>query len=118
MNTADFERSDSRLAGLMLRCGVEGIEAVIVVVEPFPPHAQPEISLRTPAGEGRFTGSVIPTGAGIRLPREAAALITRAPEDRSVDIRVSAEGETFSGTVGLTGLSKALGWLTAECFQK
>ncbi|HET6375961.1 MAG TPA: hypothetical protein VFF88_07910 [Methylocella sp.] len=118
MNTAEFERSDSRLAGLMLRCAGEGIEAVIVVVEPFPPHAQPEVRLRTPAGEGRFTGSVIPTGAGIRLPREAAALITRAPEGRSVDIRIAADGESFGGTVGLTGLSKALGWLTAECVQK
>ncbi|HET6378512.1 MAG TPA: hypothetical protein VFG05_09445 [Methylocella sp.] len=118
MKTADFERSDSRLAGLMLRCALEGIEAVIVVVEPFPPHAQPEVSLRTPAGEGRFTGGVIPTGAGIRLPKEAAALITGAPEGRSLDIRVTADGETFGGAVGLTGLMKALGWLTAECVQK
>lgn len=31
----DFERSDPRLAGLMLRCGREGVEAVLVVVELF-----------------------------------------------------------------------------------
>jgi len=36
LHTVDFERSNPRLAGLMLRCGRQGIETVIVVVEPYP----------------------------------------------------------------------------------
>jgi hypothetical protein len=45
LNTADFDRSDPRLAGLMLRCGAQGIETVLIVVEPFSPHALPRIIL-------------------------------------------------------------------------
>jgi hypothetical protein len=47
LHTADFERSDPRLAGLMLRCGRKGIEVIVVVVEPFPPQARPQITLRS-----------------------------------------------------------------------
>ena len=67
LHTADIERSDPRLAGLMLRCGREGVEAVVVVIEPFPPHARPQITLRTPGQESQFIGTIISTGAGIRL---------------------------------------------------
>jgi hypothetical protein len=67
LHTADIERSDPHLAGLMLRCGREGVEAVVVVVEPFPPHARPQITLRTPGPESQFIGTIISTGAGIRL---------------------------------------------------
>src|SRR5271155_4487089 len=47
--------------GLMLRCGREGVEAVVVVVEPFPPHVRPQITLRTPGQESQFTGTIIPS---------------------------------------------------------
>jgi hypothetical protein len=54
LHTVGIERSDPRLAGLMLRCGKQGIEAVVVVVEPFPPKALPQITLRTPGEESQF----------------------------------------------------------------
>lgn len=60
LHTADFERSDPRLAGLMLRCGRQGVEAVVVVVEPFPPNARPQITLRTPGQESNFVGTIYP----------------------------------------------------------
>jgi hypothetical protein len=43
-HAVDIERSDPCLAVLMLRCGKQGIEAVVVVVES--PHARPQITLR------------------------------------------------------------------------
>jgi hypothetical protein len=93
LHTADIERSDPRLAGLMLRCGREGVEAVVVVVEPFPPHARPQITLRTPGQESQFIGTIISTGAGIRLPGDATSLVTgpwRTPPD--LEKKVAAGG--------------------------
>ncbi|MGC2223442.1 MAG: hypothetical protein WA624_14340 [Methylocella sp.] len=93
LHTADFERSDPRLAGLMLRCGREGVQAVLVAVEPFPPHARPQITLRTPGQESQFIGTIISTGAGIRLPSAAKSLVTgpwRTPPD--LEKKVAAGG--------------------------
>ncbi len=120
LHTADFERSDPRLAGLMVRCGgTQGIETVIVVVEPFSPHAQPQVSLRTPQQTFEFAGSVIPTGAGIRLPLEAAKLAALGlGSTREVEIKVTTDGAAINGAVALTGLPKALAWLNGECVQK
>jgi hypothetical protein len=119
LHTADFERSDPRLAGLMSRCGREGVEAVVVVVEPFSPHARPQITLRTPGQESQFIGKVIPSGAGIRLPGDATSLVTgpwrTAPE---LEIKVVAGGAAIDGVVALSGLPKALQSLDAECVQK
>jgi hypothetical protein len=56
--TVAIERSDPRLAGLMLRCEQQGSEAVGVVVEPFPPQARPQIILPTPGQESTLLGSV------------------------------------------------------------
>jgi hypothetical protein len=68
LHNLDIERPDPSLAGLMLRCGKQGIEAVVVVVETFPPHARPPITLPTPGLESQFIGTIIPAGAEIRLP--------------------------------------------------
>jgi hypothetical protein len=103
LHTADIERSDPRLAGLMLRCGREGVEAVVVVVEPFPPHARPQITLRTPGQESQFIGTIISTGAGIRLPGAATSLVTgpwRTPPD--LEIKVAAGGAAPNGSKNKT----------------
>jgi hypothetical protein len=119
LHTADFERSDPRLAGLMLRCGREGIETIIVVVEPFPPHARPQITLRTSGQENRFVGTVIPTGAGIRLPSDATGLVTGAWHTaRELEIKIAAGDVAIDGVVALSGLFVALESLNAECVQK
>jgi hypothetical protein len=119
LHTVDFERSDPRLAGLMLRCGKQGIEIIIVVVEPFPPRTRPQITLRTAGKEFRFEGSIIPTGAGIRLPSDAAGSLIgpwqSAPE---LEIKVADGGSEFGGVVPLSGLSAAFDSLNAECVQK
>ncbi|MGH6842750.1 MAG: hypothetical protein ACREDV_11800 [Methylocella sp.] len=119
LHTADFERSDPRLAGLMLRCAKKGIEAIVVVVEPFPPQARPQITLRGPGRESQFVATMIPTGAGILLPAEAANLLTgpwrAAPE---IEIKVADGGTAIDGFVALSGLPIALQSLTAECVQK
>jgi len=120
LHTVDFERSNPRLAGLMLRCGRQGIETVIVVVEPYPPHARPQITLRALGQEFRFIGTILPTGAGIRLPSDATGLVTGPWHKASeLDIKVT-EGDSaaIDGVVALSGLSEALESLNVECVQK
>jgi len=119
LHTADIERSDPRLAGLMLRCGKQRIEAVVVVIEPFPPHARPQITLRTPGQESQFIGTIIPTGAGIRLSDDATSLVTGPWQTaRELEIKVAEGGAPIDGVVALSGLPKALQSLNAECAQK
>jgi hypothetical protein len=120
LHTVDFERSNPRLAGLMLRCDRQGIETVIVVVEPYPPHARPQITLRTLGQEFRFIGTILPTGAGIRLPSDAMGLLTGTWHKASeLEIKVT-EGDAaaIDGVVALSGLSEALESLNVECVQK
>jgi hypothetical protein len=75
LHAVAIKQSNPRLAGLMLRCEQQGIEAVVVVVEPFPPHARPQITLPAPGQESQFIGTIIPTDAGIRLPGDATSLV-------------------------------------------
>ncbi|MCI0699262.1 hypothetical protein L0337_45580 [candidate division KSB1 bacterium] len=119
LHTADFARSDPRLAGLMLRCGRQGIETIIVVVEPFPPHARPQITLLNANQKSRFIGTIIPTGAGIRLPSDATSLVT-GPWHRASELEIKvADGDAaIDGVVALSGLPEALESLNAECVQK
>ena len=59
----------------MLRCTKQGIEPVIVVVEPFSPQAHPKITLRADDLELYFEGKPLPTGAGLRVPADGLDLI-------------------------------------------
>jgi hypothetical protein len=52
MHTADMSRSDADLAGLMLRCAQDGIEALVIVVAPLPTRARPRIRFGHPIGSG------------------------------------------------------------------
>jgi hypothetical protein len=119
LHTADFERSDPQLAGLMLRCGRQGIETIIVVVDPFPPRARPQIALRTLGQESSFIGTIIPTGAGIRLPSDATSLMTGPwSTKRELEIKIIDGNTTINGVVALSGLPEAIESLKAECVQK
>jgi hypothetical protein len=119
LRIAVFERSDPRLAGLMLRCAEHGVEAIIIVIEPFPPHARPKITLRVAGQESYLEGDVIPTGAGVRLPVDGGKLATgpwRGSEELGIEISDGAS--TINGVVGLSGLTPALNALLADCTQR
>lgn len=119
LRTADLDRSDPRLAGLMLRCGERGVEIVIVVVEPFPPRAQPKITLRVAKQQSYFVGSIIPAGAGIRLPVDGMKLANDSwLGSQEVEIKI-ADGDTaIEGIVPLSGLTAAIRALAATCVLK
>ncbi|HEY8007903.1 MAG TPA: hypothetical protein VIE66_14145 [Methylocella sp.] len=119
LHTIDFERSNPRLAGLMLRCGKQNIEIIIVVIEPFPPRARPQVTLSTSGQVFQFEGSIIPTGAGILLPSDATgSLIGPLRSASELEIKVTDRESVLNGVVPLSGLSTALDSLDAECVLK
>jgi hypothetical protein len=103
----------------MLRRGREGVEAVVVVAEPFPPRAWPQITLRTAGQESQLIGTIIPAGAVIRLPGDATSLVTGPWRTaRELGIKVADGGAAIDGIAALSGLPKALQSLNAEWVQK
>lgn len=118
LRVADVLKSDPRLAGLMLRCSEQGVEPVIVVVEPFSPQARPKITLRADDQELYFDGKPLPTGAGLRVPADGLNLINGPWKGaRELRIRISDGDAEMSGVVDLAGLTQAIQSL-GDCVGK
>ena len=118
LRVADVLKSDPRLAGLMLRCSKQGVEPVIVVVEPFSPQARPKITLRADDQELYFEGRPLPTGAGLRVPADGLTLINGPWKGaRELKIRISDGDAEMSGVVDLAGLTQAIQSL-GDCLGK
>jgi hypothetical protein len=116
IHTADITRSDPDLAGLMLRCGEHGAEVAIVVVTPFPPRAQPDVTVGADGKEWRFTARVVPPGAELLLPAEATSLAAGPWQlTRELVVKVSSPEQSFGGVVSIDGLAAALATLAANC---
>ena len=116
-HTADLLRSDPDFAGMMLRCAGGEIELVYVLVRPLPPRSRPQVTLNFEGKSLRFEATVVPPGASIRLPREAAALAGGAwhsLREVSVAIDDGAAGK-INGVVLLEGLRTAYAALRAAC---
>jgi hypothetical protein len=118
VQTPDPSRSDIDLAGLMLRCSDRGFNVLIVVVDPFPPHARPTAKLTTRAGSIELPTTVMPPGAAITLPREVTALVNGAWQvspELAIEVRDSQNNRVVRGVVALQGLASAVALLTANC---
>jgi hypothetical protein len=120
-HTADITRSDLDLAGLMLRCHDPaahdpGAEVVLVVVTPFPPRAQPSVTIGADGKEWRFEASVVSPGAELLLPAEAADLAAGLWQSaHELVVKVSSPEQSFGGVIPIDGLAAALATLAANC---
>jgi hypothetical protein len=115
-HTADISRSDLELAGLMLRCADKGIDLVIVVVTPFPPRAQPSVTISANGKEWHFDAQIVPPGAELLLPAEAMSLTTGPWQSaHELAVKVSSPDQSFGGVVPIDGLAGALATLVANC---
>jgi len=116
MQTADLVRSDVDFAGLMLRCREQGFEVAIVLLKPFPPRAHPKAKLTTNGSTIAFATSVIPPGAAIALPAEAAVLV-KGPWQaaRELAIEITDNDTAIHGVVSLAGLGPAVAQLLSSC---
>jgi len=119
MRTADTARSDPDFAGLSIHCGRDGPEILLIVIQPFPPKAKPQVLLGGPINEARFQASVLPSGAALLLPKEVMALAI-GPWQSQVDLPVTIENEEtkIRGVIPLKGFSTALKTIAASCSPK
>jgi hypothetical protein len=116
MHTSDMLRSDPDLAGLMLRCVQSDIQAIVVLIQPFPLRARPQITISAGGTDRRFETTVIPPGAAILLPREAEMLMTGPWQTLAeVSIDVNYDPVSIRGVIALAGLPAALITLRANC---
>jgi hypothetical protein len=117
MHTADMSRSDADLAGLMLRCAQDGIEALVIVVAPLPPRAHARIRFGSPDKQQFLDAEVVPPFTALRLPREAPSIVAAldASGANALAIVVDSEDGPIRGTVAIAGLRPALERLSANC---
>jgi hypothetical protein len=118
MHAADFRKSDLNFAGIVLRCASGPIEVLLAVIEPYPPRARVNVTLKldeTP--ELSFVGNVVPPGAMIRLPPEGAAYLSqRIHSVRELRVQLFYEKKLETkGAVDLVGFSDAIDSLKSKC---
>jgi hypothetical protein len=102
----------------MLRCGDKGFDVLIIVIDPFPPHARPTAKLTTRAGSIELPTTVMPPGAAISLPREVTALVNgtwQVSPEVEIEVRDGQNNRVVRGVVTLQGLASAVALLTANC---
>lgn len=119
-HTADTARSDPDFVGLMLRCTQSGPQAVVILIVPLPPRAQPHVTL----GAGgdrvvRVDATIGTPGSIVVLPSPAAAALMgpwRSLDE--VSIEVDTQGEVVRGVVALAGLDQAARMLNVNCLAQ
>ena len=117
--TADASRSDVDLVGLMLRCSDTGFDVLVIFLKPFPPRAHPKVKLTAGSEVVLLDATVIPPGAAILLPTEAAALANGSWQSSSeLAIEVDDGSAAVRGVISLAGLGPALSLLTSSCASR
>jgi hypothetical protein len=117
MQTADAARSDIDLAGLALRCSDTGYDVLVVLLKPFPPRTHPKVKLTIGGATVQLEATVIPPGAAILLPAEAAAMLVKGSWQSSSELAIEVEDDSNAtrGVISLEGLGPALSLLTSNC---
>ncbi|KJC62745.1 hypothetical protein UP10_00755 [Bradyrhizobium sp. LTSPM299] len=116
MHVVDSVKSDARLAGLSLQCGRDGIEVVLILLEPVSRSTRPTVVLTTGEKPAEFEASVIQGGAALLLPAGASNLAAaewQSAKELSVDIQ--SKPTEIRGAVPIGGLSAALRYLSQNC---
>lgn len=117
-HTPEASRSDPNLAGLMLHCRSGHVEVLLVVLEPYPPQATVEATVRLgKKSPAKYRADVAPSGLVLRLPDEAATPILSST-DEAAELLVQLAGGTTpitNGLIKLAGLAQALKTLKGLC---
>jgi hypothetical protein len=117
MHTADLLHSDPHFAGIMIRCRDNAaLQVGVIVLQPFPPRANPLVSVTSGNSTVRFKAEILPTGSILSLPDEAAALVSGPwQQARQVSFIVEDTGVKIRGAVPTDNLSAALALLRSNC---
>jgi hypothetical protein len=117
-HSADLQKSDPNLVGIVLRCEGGPIDVLLVVIEPYPPQAAIDLTIKVDGSTAlTFRGSVIHPGVMIRLPNEiATSIIQRGRSADELSVRME-YGNTrpVAGIVKLAGFAGAIEALTKLC---
>ncbi|WP_210166444.1 hypothetical protein [Bosea vaviloviae] len=102
----------------MFRCAENGTDALFIVLSPFGPAAKPTIALDLGGLRFETEASVLPSGAGLLVPRDMLSLFA-APEKMMADLSfvISEGGRRFSGRIAKLYAAPALARLQTECSQ-
>lgn len=116
MHVVDSAKSDARLAGLSLQCGRDGIEIVLIALEPLSRSTRPKVVLITGEKRAEFEASVIQGGAALLLPADASKLATGDWQGATeLSVEIATKPTAIRGAVPIGGLSTALRYLSQNC---
>jgi len=116
MHVVDSAKSDARLAGLSLQCGRDGIEIVLIVLEPLSRSTRPNVVLITGEKRAEFAASVIQGGAALLLPADASKLAASDWQGGTeLSVEIATKPTAIRGAVPIGGLSTALRYLSQNC---
>jgi hypothetical protein len=119
MHVADSAKSDARLAGLNLQCGTDGIDVVLIVLEPLTRSMRPNVIFMAGAKRAEFEASVIQGGVALRLPAEASKFAASDWQNADeLSIEIGTTPAAIRGTVPIAGLATALRYLLQNCHAR
>jgi len=116
-HAADTKKSDPNFAGMVLRCVEDQIEILLVVIEPYRPNVQIDLTIKVDSSLTSTKGNIVPPGIMIHLAPEAAKLIMegqRAPDELDVTLASESDGIT-RGFIKLAGVEPAIVTLKKLC---
>lgn len=120
LQVADPAQSDPGFIGMMIRCGEKDRESelvpLFVVAEPFPPQAQPQVTLRASGPTIILNAHGIPTGAAVSIPLDIYGQMLGAWHSNSnLSVSIKNDSTTLNGLIRLSGLLEGLNQLATEC---
>jgi hypothetical protein len=119
MHVVDSANSDVRLAGLNLQCGKDGIEVVLIVLEPLPRATRPNVVLMTGEKRAEFQASVIQGGVALLLPAGASKLAASDWQNANeLSVEIGTTPTAIRGAVPMAGLATALRYLLQNCHAR
>ena len=88
----------------------------MVFLKSFPPRTHPKVELTTGGATVHLEATVIPPGAAISLPAEAATMV-KGSWQSSLELTIEVEDDTTAtrGVISLAGLGPALSLLASNC---
>jgi hypothetical protein len=117
MRTADTSRSDSDLAGLMIRCREKpGLEVVLALVRPLPPRSKRDVVVNSGTTEAVLHAESSSAGTAVVLPIDATAFTTGPfRELKRLSVRINDPEGEIRGVVPLDGVGPAIVRLSTNC---
>jgi hypothetical protein len=118
MHVADIAKSDINLAGLSLRCAQDGLQAVLILLEPLPRSSHPSVVVKAETKTFEAQATVIQGGEALLLPGLESRLTSGAWQTAAeLSIEIAAPG-AIRGVVPIRGLAAALRSLSPNCLTK